>query len=228
MYADTCTRVATLVEPSQSVLFLNTIAEKISVVNPAAYSLALTESAAYSLVLGDVETVSSVLEKSRDLIEGLAGLDYQIHASQYCLAAALDKSTSSYNSYYKNALLYLGIVPLADLTKEETLSWAHDISIAALLGDKIYNFGELFLSDILMALSGSPFEWLRGLLEAFHTGNMALFESVTASHAKDASCHLFPHCTSLSQCCFPIFFPFSLSLLPTVVFCDKSNVLLVW
>ena len=46
-------------------------------------------------------------------------------------------------AYYKASLLYLACINLDEQTKEDLVSRAHDLSIAALLGETIYNFGEL-------------------------------------------------------------------------------------
>lgn len=49
--------------------------------------------------------------------------------------------------YYKNSLLYLACVdPETDLTAEERVVRAHDLGVSALLGETIYNFGELVCS----------------------------------------------------------------------------------
>lgn len=54
------------------------------------------------------------------------------------------KAKADYGPYYKNSLLYLACVdPAEDLTNDERMLRAHDLSIAALLGETIYNFGEL-------------------------------------------------------------------------------------
>ena len=49
-----------------------------------------------------------------------------------------------YAAYYKNCLLYLACVDIAvDLTPDERLQRARELGIASLLGETIYNFGEL-------------------------------------------------------------------------------------
>jgi 26S proteasome regulatory subunit N9 len=54
------------------------------------------------------------------------------------------QAKAEYGPYYKNSLLYLACVDIAtDLTAEDRLTRAHDLSVAAFLGDQIYNFGEL-------------------------------------------------------------------------------------
>ncbi len=57
------------------------------------------------------------------------------------------KAKAEYAPYYKNSLLYLACIDTEkDLTPEERLLRAHDVGISALLGDTIYNFGELVRS----------------------------------------------------------------------------------
>lgn len=49
------------------------------------------------------------------------------------------------NEYYKTQLLYLAYTPLETLSENEQRRIAFDLGKAALLGDRIYNFGELVL-----------------------------------------------------------------------------------
>ena len=51
---------------------------------------------------------------------------------------------ASYVPFYKSSLLFLACIDLDnDLSAEERVTRAHDLGVAALLGDSIYNFGEL-------------------------------------------------------------------------------------
>lgn len=51
--------------------------------------------------------------------------------------------------YYKNSLLYLACVdPEKDLTPLDRLTRAHDLGVSAMLGETIYNFGELVRANI--------------------------------------------------------------------------------
>lgn len=62
-----------------------------------------------------------------------------------------------------------------NLTPVERKSRAYDLSIAALVSDTIYNFGELLLHPILDALVPEN-EWLRDLLFAFNRGDLAAYD----------------------------------------------------
>ena len=50
---------------------------------------------------------------------------------------------AAYGQYYKNALLYLACISLDDLSQHDKVERARDLAISALLGQTIYNFGEL-------------------------------------------------------------------------------------
>lgn len=63
--------------------------------------------------------------------------------------------TASFVSFYKNALLYLACTPLASIPLPEQVQLAHDLSLAALLGETIYNFGDLVRASQLTAFSFS-------------------------------------------------------------------------
>jgi 26S proteasome regulatory subunit N9 len=89
------------------------------------------------------------------------------------------KRKNEFAAYYKNALLYLACVDLADLDQRERQSRAFDLSIAALVSDSIYNFGELLLHPILDSLQETPFSWLRDLLFAFNRGDLQAFDTLS-------------------------------------------------
>ena len=56
---------------------------------------------------------------------------------------------AAYGQYYKNALLYLACVQLDELPANDKIERARDLAISALLGQNIYNFGELVSSCTL-------------------------------------------------------------------------------
>ena len=66
--------------------------------------------------------------------------------------------------FYRANLRFLGCTELSDLSKEDQQSHAFHLSLAALLGKGIYNFGELLAHPVLQTLNGTPNEWLINLL----------------------------------------------------------------
>jgi len=76
-------------------------------------------------------------------LDALPGTEPIIHASFYRVCASFDQVRKNYAGFYKNSLLYLACVSLDTLSQEEKIQRTYDLGIAALLGETIYNFGEL-------------------------------------------------------------------------------------
>ncbi|KAJ2706311.1 26S proteasome regulatory subunit [Coemansia sp. IMI 203386] len=143
-----------------------------------AYALALLESAHFKLLLNDLDTTRETLEKCQSMIESFAHVDPVIHASFYRVCADYYKAKASFGQYYKNALLLLACIDVQQLGAEDRVQRAYDLSIAALLSDGIYNFGDLLSHQILDSLRGTEHEWMVELLLAFNSGNIGKFESL--------------------------------------------------
>lgn len=118
------------------------------------------------------------------------------------------KEMGDFAGYYREALRYLGVEDSRKMTDEEKhvqvfsfcfLWMQHSnfkailISFAALLGEDVYNFGELVSLHVLQALltyffqlahpilkslESTPEKWLVEILFAFNSGDMKKFHSM--------------------------------------------------
>jgi 26S proteasome regulatory subunit N9 len=68
---------------------------------------------------------------------------------------------------------YLGCVELKELQESDAVELANDLCLAALLGDGIYNMGELLSHGILDFLRDTQQQWLVDLVGAFNAGDVA-------------------------------------------------------
>jgi len=106
--------------------------------------------------------------------------------ANYHLASVLYfKSLSKFSEMYKNALLYLQYTPLNSIPPQQQIGLAVDVGLAALLGDSIYNFGELLEHSVVRCLSGTEYEWLSRLLEAFNSGDISVAKRILAQTKHD-------------------------------------------
>jgi 26S proteasome regulatory subunit N9 len=55
------------------------------------------------------------------------------------------------------------------------------VGLAAILGEGVYNFGELLQHPVLSKLTGTPKQWISELLHAFNRGDLATFKTITAA-----------------------------------------------
>jgi 26S proteasome regulatory subunit N9 len=70
------------------------------------------------------------------------------------------------------------------MTKDEQFALATDISLAALTGDGVFNFGEITTTPLLdAALSQTSNAWLMELMHCFAQGDVDAFQRITDQHA---------------------------------------------
>jgi len=125
----------------------------------------------------------SLLEDGKKRMDDYMGImKALIHSHFYHASLLYAKSQGKHVEYYKNALLYLTYTPLTSIPQSEQLNLGKDISLAALLGETIYNFGELLQQPILKLLSSSnnQWSWLPELLLVFNRGDVEKFNSLVS------------------------------------------------
>lgn len=144
-----------------------------------AYVLARIEAAHFQLLLGQVAETRAAMDECARHLDTLGVVEPVVHASYYRVSGNYYKSTAEYAAYYKTFLLYLACIDIdTELSVTERVESAHDLALAALLGDSIYNFGELLQHAVLASLAESEHAWLGNLLHAFHTGDLGAFEAL--------------------------------------------------
>lgn len=132
----------------------------------------------------------AALDSARDALRAGAarlaalreGEDPSVAASVHHAHAEYYKLRGPAALFYTNALLFLGATTPAALPLAERRAMAVDVALAALVGDGIYNFGEVAEQPILGALAGTPFAWLVDMLRAFQTGNIDEFNSIVETN----------------------------------------------
>ncbi|XP_013785777.1 26S proteasome non-ATPase regulatory subunit 13-like [Limulus polyphemus] len=128
----------------------------------------------------EMEGVKKILEETEELIDSLEGIT-SVHGRYYQLCSDYNQVIGNHAQYYREALRYLGCTELTDISAEEQVSRAFTLCLAALLGEGVYNFGELLAHPILDSLRGSDKQWVIDLLYAFNSGNIDRFEEMKSS-----------------------------------------------
>lgn len=134
--------------------------------------------ARYALILNDSVLADEILECVGDKFESTLQNEFsaKINAAFYLTKCQYYKIHENYNLFYTNGLLYLSSLD-SPLPLDQQIKFCYDLCIAALLGNKIYNFGELILHDILKVISdqSSEYFWLYNLITNLNAGNLAKF-----------------------------------------------------
>lgn len=146
----------------------------------------------FYILLNDFEEANKILDALDNKFTMINNeFNSKINNAYYSTKCQYFKSKDNYNSFYTNGLLYLSTLNElnetqdVEVNKAKELEFAFDLSISALLGDKIYNFGELILNNILENLNNSPYQWLYDLIINLNNGDIKNFgENLTISFDK--------------------------------------------
>mmetsp|Transcript_3882 Transcript_3882/g.14661 ORF Transcript_3882/g.14661 Transcript_3882/m.14661 type:complete len:421 (-) Transcript_3882:6726-7988(-) len=139
----------------------------------------------------DSEKFEENIKKGKDLLNSVQKridqepyVDNRVSAKYYLARATLLKVLDEPNDFYKTALLYLAYEDMENMATARQQFMAYDIGISALLGDRIYNFGELLGHQVIESLKGSKADWLYQLLFAFNSGDIAKFKQLEREYSK--------------------------------------------
>ncbi|VDM95421.1 unnamed protein product [Thelazia callipaeda] len=115
-----------------------------------------------------------MIEETQVLLDELPGVTL-VHGPFYKVSSVYLKEIGNYAGYYREALRYLGCEDQTKLTQSEKQLQAVLLGFAALLGDDVYNFGELLAHPILKSLEGTREKWIIDVLYAFNAGDLNKF-----------------------------------------------------
>lgn len=101
----------------------------------------------------------------------VAGTFYRVLSEYYKVRGPAQR-------FYETALLYLGYANINSLSKDAQIAIATDIAMAALVGDGVYNFGEVNAQPVVASLQNTAYQWLFDLLVTFQNGNIVEFYNV--------------------------------------------------
>uniref|UniRef100_A0A7R9YAW4 PCI domain-containing protein n=1 Tax=Pinguiococcus pyrenoidosus TaxID=172671 RepID=A0A7R9YAW4_9STRA len=131
---------------------------------------------------GDQEAALQIIKEQRPEVESLSADDTTVPSIFYRLSSTYYKLVGPPESFYRDALLFLVFTPTEELPHEEQYTLATDLSLAAITGSGIYNFGEVLATPILSALEGTPNAWLSKMMRVFHDGDIDGFGALMDEH----------------------------------------------
>ncbi|KAL5794609.1 hypothetical protein ACOSP7_003203 [Xanthoceras sorbifolium] len=138
--------------------------------------------ATFKLEQGDKKECKKLLEDGKSTLDSMTDIDPSVYASYYWVSSQYHKFHQEFAEFYKCALLYLAYTSVESLSESFKLDLAFDLSLSALLGDNIYNFGELLAHPIIKSLLGTKVEWLYYILEAFNSGDLVRYQELSRVH----------------------------------------------
>jgi 26S proteasome regulatory subunit N9 len=163
-------------DKTEAVAFLGNIKEKVKICDEAVWLCRVLQGRIYLEHLNNLEEVKKIIEDLKDILEE-AGNVTPVHGKYYSLASQYYRLIGQHSDYYRCGLQFLGC-SIDELPKADWPQQAFFLGLAALLGEGIYNIGELLAHPILDSLKGTDNEWLIELLKAFNSGDINKFETM--------------------------------------------------
>uniref|UniRef100_A0A061RB77 26S proteasome regulatory subunit N9 n=1 Tax=Tetraselmis sp. GSL018 TaxID=582737 RepID=A0A061RB77_9CHLO len=139
--------------------------------------------AQYKLQMGEVTSCRDSVQEGKRELDGMEEVDPSVSASVHYVGSQYYKYCKDYAEFYKSSLMYLAYVSSDSLPAEFKVALAVDISLAALLGENVYSFGELLQHPIVKSLDGTPFQWLQEFLECFNGGDLHKYDELCSTYA---------------------------------------------
>ncbi|XP_014255171.1 26S proteasome non-ATPase regulatory subunit 13-like [Cimex lectularius] len=161
----------------EALTFLETIESRVKS-NTEAY--ALTKVLQGNILLDKIfntEATKVIIDDVDKILDEFDGIT-SVHGRYYLLASKYFKLQSDHAGYYRMALRYLGCIELSELSAADQVQHAFYLGLAALLGEGVYNLGELLAHPILDSLTDTQYAWLIDLLYAFNSGDITKFETM--------------------------------------------------
>ena len=133
-----------------------------------------------------LETTKNLIDKNRPILAELADTESEaavVHSAFYETSMTYRKAVGPPEAYYREAIQYMSYTTLSDLSPAERYNLAIDLSLAALTGEGVFNFGEVVTAPALQCLEGTEVYYLVALLSAGARGDVMGFQRVADAHA---------------------------------------------
>jgi 26S proteasome regulatory subunit N9 len=174
-------------EVRAAIAFMEGIAGKRARLGDEAFLVARMAVAELLVQLGqpaDLKQARGMLDESQPLLAALAGsgAETAVNSSFYRVACELYKVAGPADEYYKSCIQFMAYTPVETLSPPVQQRLAIDMSLAALVAETVFNYGEVLAQPVLAALENSEHAWLRRMLEVFNQGDIDGFSALSAAH----------------------------------------------
>ncbi|XP_066504347.1 26S proteasome non-ATPase regulatory subunit 13-like [Hoplias malabaricus] len=166
-------------DPNDAINFLEKTKEKVKS-SEEALILCKTAIGSLKLQINDLTATKKLTEEIEEMLNNLPGVT-SVHGRFYDLSSKYYRFMGNHALYYRDALRYLGCVDVKELSETEKQERAFTLGLAGLLGEGVYNFGELLMHPVLETLRNTDKQWLIDTLYAFNSGNVVQFQALKSA-----------------------------------------------
>ena len=115
------------------------------------------------------------LDEAKTVLFGLKSSEVLTFSKYYNALSEYYKVKGPATEFYKSSIMYLAYSPIESLSDERKFILATDMTIAALIGENIYNFGEVISTPVFKFLKNTPNKWIHDLVIALNEGDISQF-----------------------------------------------------
>lgn len=108
-----------------------------------------THIAQHKIESAALQEAKLMVEAGKDELATMSDTDPSVSAAVHYVASLYHKVSGNFSEFYRSSLMYLSFVSSESLPSDFKLRLAVDISLAALLGEHIYSFGQLLQHPII-------------------------------------------------------------------------------
>mmetsp|Transcript_7754 Transcript_7754/g.13622 ORF Transcript_7754/g.13622 Transcript_7754/m.13622 type:complete len:394 (+) Transcript_7754:151-1332(+) len=177
-------------EVEDAIAFVESIADKRGRLGEEAYLVARMAMAELFVQLAEESSLKEarvIMDESQPLLQALegSGAETVVKSSFFRVACEYYKVAGPADEYYKSCIQFLAYTPQETLEKSVQIRLAIDMSLAALIGETVFNYGEVLSQPIVNVLGGTKHDWLRQLLVVMAAGDIEQFSAICVDN-KDA------------------------------------------
>lgn len=137
---------------------------------------------------GEKQVTSKKYEEAKENLEALGkeideayDVDALVQSAFHKTYALLHKDLAQPDKFYKSSLQYLAYTPI-DKISDKSLT-AFEISVAALIAEGEFDFGELVQKEVMKSLEGdAKYGWIMDFMNAFVEGKFEMYDEALAKH----------------------------------------------
>ncbi|CAG9462046.1 unnamed protein product [Pedinophyceae sp. YPF-701] len=132
---------------------------------------------------GETQACRDAVDDGTVRLGRLSEPDPTVSASVHWAASQYHKSRKDFAEFFRSAMQYLSSVPYESLAPMVRLPLAVDVALAALLGEGVFNFGEILLHPIIKELESGQYKWLGDMLKCFNNGDLHEYDALCRREA---------------------------------------------
>ncbi|ANQ07172.1 Uncharacterized protein PCOAH_00013990 [Plasmodium coatneyi] len=134
--------------------------------------------------LGDFKSCENEIENTKNLLQGVIGLNVVAHKFYNFAIMNYYKVLSKSDLFVKYALLYLAYTPLNDLDEAEKIDIGTHICMHSIISEDVYNIGEIIQLPLINVClkNNEQTNWLYQLIYIYNEGNIEVFNQVVQKY----------------------------------------------